>query len=129
MGQPAYAAAAASGPLERRSSLRRRVSCPAQLQTARGQRIGCLCDLSERGARLEMDDPPKPGTTGTLEWMCFDAACTVIWATESMCGLMFDRDIPPVRVFETQQFGEEYEAPIAEVSNIPLGQKRRRLGC
>ena len=128
MGQPAYAAAA-SGPLERRSSLRRRVNCPAQLQTARGQRIGCLCDLSERGARLEMDDPPKPGTTGTLEWMCFDAACTVIWATESMCGLMFDRDIPPVRVFETQQFGEEYEAPIAEVSNIPLGQKRRRLGC
>jgi len=127
MGHPAHAPAAE--PADRRSSVRWRVSCPVQLQMARGQRIGCLCDLSERGARVQMDNPPKPGTSATLEWMCFDEKCTVLWATETMCGLMFDRDIPPARVFETKQFGEEYEGPVAEVSNIPLGQKRRRLGA
>ena len=127
MGHPAHVPAVE--PTDRRSSVRWRVNCPVQLQLARGQRIGCLCDLSERGARVQMDNPPKPGTTATLEWMCFDEKCTVIWATETLCGLMFDRDIPPARVFEMQQFGEEYEGPVAEVSNIPLGQKRRRLGA
>ena len=127
MGHPAHVPAVE--PTDRRSSVRWRVNCPVQLQLARGQRIGCLCDLSERGARVQMDNPPKPGTTATLEWMCFDEKCTVIWATETLCGLMFDRDIPPARVFEMLQFGEEYEGPVAEVSNIPLGQKRRRLGA
>ena len=115
-------------PAERRTSTRTRVSCPVQLQLPSGQRIGCMWDLSEQGARVQMDNPPRAGASVLLEWLCHDALCKVIWATDDMCGLQFDKPIPPTRVLEVMQHREEFSGPVAEVSNIPLGQKRSRLG-
>ena len=60
--------------------------------------------------------------------MCYDAMCKVVWATEDMCGLMFEKPISPARVLEVQQYREEFSGPVAEVSNIPLGHKRSRVG-
>ena len=113
---------------ERRSTVRSRVSCPVQLQLPSGQRIGCMVDLSERGARVQVDNPPRAGASVILEWMCYDAICKVVWATEDACGLLFEKEISPSRVLEVQQYREEFSGPVAEVSNIPLGQKRSRLG-
>ncbi len=113
---------------ERRIATRTRVSCPVQLQLPSGQRIGCMWDLSERGARVEVDNPPGVGASVLLEWMCYDAICKVIWATGDMCGLMFEKPISPTQVLEAQQHREEFSGPVAEVSNIPLGQKRSRIG-
>jgi hypothetical protein len=45
-----------------------------------------------------------------------------------MCGLQFDKAIPPTRVLEVLQYREEFSGPVAEVSNIPLGQRRNRPG-
>ena len=113
---------------DRRTSVRYRVSCPVQLQLPSGQRIGCMCDLSETGARVQMDNPPRAGTSAVLEWLCYDATCKVIWVTEDMCGLQFEKMIAPTRVLEVLQYREEFDGPVAEVSNIPLGQRRARLG-
>ena len=113
---------------ERRTSVRSRVSCPVQLQLPSGQRIGCMVDLSERGARIQVDNPPRAGASVILEWMCYDAICKVVWATEDSCGLIFEKEISPARVLEVQQHREEFSGPVAEVSNIPLGQKRSRPG-
>jgi hypothetical protein len=115
-------------PSERRTSIRSRVSCPVQVQLPSGQRIGCMIDLSEQGARVQMDNPPRAGSSVVLEWLCYDGICKVIWATEDMCGLQFERAIPSTRVLEVMQYREEFSGPIAEVGNIPLGQKRSRLG-
>ena len=113
---------------ERRISLRSRVNCPVEVQLPSGTRTGTMWDLSERGARVQMDRPPQVGASVVLEWTCYDARGTVVWATENMCGLMFDKEISLARVVELEQFREEFAGPVAEVSNIPLGNKRRRLG-
>lgn len=113
---------------ERRSSTRSRVNCPVQLRLPSGQRSGTMVDLSERGARVEMSSPPGVGASVLLEWMCYDALCNVIWATDNACGLMFEKPISPGRVFEVQQHREEFNGPVAEVGNIPLGRKRGRIG-
>ena len=113
---------------ERRTTLRSRVNCPVQLQLASGERTGCMWDLSERGARVQMDNPPPVGARVILEWTCYDAVCKVAWASETMCGLMFEKAISLARVIEAQQYREEFDGPVAEVSNIPLGRKRDRIG-
>jgi len=113
---------------ERRTSVRSRVNCPVQLRLPSGHRVGCMSDLSEQGARVQVDNPPRAGASVVLEWLCYDAICKVIWATEDMCGLQFERAIAPTRVLEVMQYREEFSGPIAEVSNIPLGRKRARLG-
>jgi hypothetical protein len=114
--------------VERRTSIRSRVNCPVQLRLTSGQRIGNMWDLSERGARVQMDNPPRVGASVVLEWTCYDARGTVVWATETMCGLMFEKEISLARVNELEQYREEFSGPVAEVSNIPLGNKRRRPG-
>ena len=113
---------------DRRIATRSRVSCPVQLQLPAGQRIGCMVDISERGARVQVDNPPGVGASVLLEWMCYDVLCKVIWSTTEMCGLMFDKPLPMARVIELEQYREEFSGPVAEVSNIPLGRKRGRIG-
>ena len=112
---------------ERRIATRSRVSCPVQLQLPSGQRIGCMVDLSERGARVRLDNPPAAGASVLLEWMCYDAMCKVVWANKDACGLMFEKPLSMARVIELEQYREEFSGPVAEVSNIPLGQKRSRI--
>ena len=87
-----------------------------------------MSDMSERGARVQMDNPPGVGASVLLEWMCYDVMCQVVWATADACGLLFAKPISPGRVLEAQQYREEFSGPVAEVSNIPLGQKRSRIG-
>jgi hypothetical protein len=41
---------------------------------------------------------------------------------------MFDKPLSMARVNEVQQYREEFSGPVAEVSNIPLGQRRSRIG-
>src|SRR6187455_998911 len=98
-------------PEDRRIATRSRVSCPVQLQLASGERIGCMWDLSERGARVQMDNPPPVGARVIVEWTCYDAVCKVAWATETMCGLMFEQAISLARVIEAQQYREEFDGP------------------
>jgi len=113
---------------DRRVSTRSRVSCPVKLKLPSGQRNGCMIDLSERGARVEVDNPPSVGASVLMEWLCYDALCKVIWATGDACGLMFDKPLSMARVNEVEQYREEFSGPIAEVSNIPLGRRRSRIG-
>ena len=113
---------------ERRIATRSRVNCPVTLLLPSGQRGGCMLDLSERGARIQMESPPRVGASVVLEWLCYDAMCKVAWSTDDMCGVMFEKAISPARVFEVEQYREEFSGPVAEVSNIPLGRRRSRLG-
>ena len=113
---------------ERRIATRTRVSCPVQLKLPSGQRTGCMLDMSERGARVQVDNPPGVGASVVLEWMSYDAIGKVAWSSGDMCGLMFEKPISPAQVFEAEQHREEFSGPVAEVSNIPLGRRRGRIG-
>jgi hypothetical protein len=46
-------------------------------------------DLSAGGARLQLSNPPRPGTEGSLRWHNFEARIHVLWAKANFCGVEF----------------------------------------
>jgi len=113
--------------MERRAFGRARTDCPARLQTPTRDYHGRLWDLSEAGARVQIDDPPERGDIILLKWLGFDALSRVVWSSEGMCGLSFERPID--RAVVAQTIGEDLPdpGPAASVGNIPVGQRRSRL--
>jgi hypothetical protein len=114
--------------VERRAFERVRLDCPARLVTVGGQRVVQLCDLSRSGARLSVDDPPAEGITALLQWGSHESLCTVVWASETACGVTFEKMISP----ELLAGGEELplgdgDRLAAGVTRIQFGRKRRAL--
>jgi len=124
-----HRAASAPLPIERRAAGRARADCPARLHTPGGDWTGRLWDLSECGARVQLDNPPVQGAIALLRWGANEAFGRVVWSTEDMCGLAFERPVPRAVVAET--IGEPAPppaAPAATLGNIPAGKRRSRLG-
>lgn len=71
-----------------------------------------------------MADPPQAGATAFLEWEDQEVACSVVWATQDMCGVAFERAIEDAVVVATAKLARIIEEPIAALHNIPLGKKR-----
>ncbi|MCB2060666.1 MAG: PilZ domain-containing protein [Novosphingobium sp.] len=111
---------------ERRATVRARVDCVAQLRMTSGDRSGQLVDISEGGARLYIDNPPRAGTSGLLQWKSFESFCSIAWAREDACGLAFEKPIPYSVVLDTIGRNEEANKPAADHSKIPLGNRRSR---
>ncbi|WP_345725624.1 PilZ domain-containing protein [Qipengyuania proteolytica] len=111
---------------DRRIARRYAVDCAARLQLLGGEREGRLRDLSVDGAQLEAVDPPMEGVSGLLTWADQEHFCKVVWVKGSCCGLVFERSIPPSIVERTVEPVEIESGPVANFSNIPLGQKRSR---
>jgi len=112
---------------ERRAFGRARTDCPVRLQTPTRDMHGRLWDLSESGARVQIDNPPESGDIILLKWLKFDALTRVVWSSEDMCGLSFER--PLDRAIVAQTIGEDAPepGPTASFGNIPVGQRRSRL--
>jgi len=121
-------AAQSSLPIERRAAGRARTDCPARLQTPGGDWRGRLWDLSETGARIQADNPPAQGAIALLTWSGNEVFGRVVWASEDMCGLIFERPVPRSVVAETLGEPPVENTPAASVSNIPVGKRRSRLG-
>ena len=124
-----YQAETGNSYAERRNSARFRIRMPAQLRMPSGTKHGTLADISEGGAKLIMDNPPPQGASILLVWGAHEEFCKVMWAAEDSCGLQFERPIKRAVVVETT--GQDFEppaGPVANLNNIPLGQKRARPG-
>ena len=94
-----------------------------------GVRAGSLWDLSETGARIQVDQPPKVGAEALLKWQTYEAFCRVVWAKDDMCGVAFDRPLSSAMLDEALRQEEEERrpsGPVATVGNIPVGTKRSR---
>ena len=111
---------------ERRTSRRHSVDCPASLRLLGGERCGRLSDLSLDGACFEAGDLPASGISGLLVWGDQEHWCKVVWSRDGSCGLVFERSIAQAVVDATVQTIEVETGPMANFSNIPLGQKRSR---
>ena len=111
---------------ERRTSRRHSVDCPASLRLLGGERCGRLRDLSLDGACFEAEDLPASGISGLLAWGDQEHWCKVVWSRDGSCGLVFERGIPQAALDATVQTVEVETGPVANFSNIPLGQKRSR---
>ena len=112
--------------LDRRVEQRRECDCPATFLTTIARRTGRLCDITEAGAKLELDDPPAHGTSGLLRWDDHEYFCTVVWSKSDSCGLAFERRIPLHVVDKTAPVTEVEAGPVANFGRIPVAQKGRR---
>jgi len=116
-------------PIERRAAGRARTDCPVRLQTPGCDWHGRLWDLSESGARVQVENPPVQGATCLIRWKANELFCRVMWSMDDMCGVLFERPIPSAAVMET--LGEPEPAapsgPAASVGNIPIGRRRGHL--
>jgi len=111
---------------ERRTTVRSRCDCPAQLQLPSGDRDGQLTNISVSGACLQLSNPPRPGTTALLKWKSHDIFCDVAWATNNACGLKFETRLSRSVICETTGQVSQSSGISADPSNIPLGMKRTR---
>lgn len=116
-------------PIERRAAGRARTDCPARLRTPGGDWHGRLWDLSEAGARVQIQNPPAQGVTCLIGWQANELFCRVVWSADDMCGVLFERPISPAVVMETlgEPEPEMPSVPAASVGNIPIGRRRSRL--
>jgi hypothetical protein len=111
--------------VERRAFEPVRVDCPARLITAGSYLSAQLCDLSQRGARLLLDNAPAEGTQALLQWDVHESLCTIIWASETACGVAFE-----TRIYSNQAAGSDRPSlnhenrPVAAVTKIEFGTKR-----
>ena len=115
--------------LERRAAGRARTDCSARLQTPGGNWYGRLWDLSEAGARVQVDNPPAQGVMCLIGWQENETFCRVVWSADDMCGVLFERPIPTSVVLETlgRPEPEAPSGPAASVGNIPIGRRRGHL--
>lgn len=116
-------------PIERREAGRARTDCPARLRTPGGDWYGRLWDLSETGARVQIQNPPAQGVTCLIGWQANELFCRVVWSAHDMCGVLFERPISRAVVMETlgEPEPEMPSGPAASVGNIPVGRRRSRL--
>jgi hypothetical protein len=108
---------------ERRGAARSRVAGEARLQTPGGDWKGLLWDLSETGARVQVQNPPSAGATALLKWESNEWFCKVVWTIGEMCGVVFER---PIAAALVRNAPTERTGPRPSLSNIPLGQRRSR---
>lgn len=112
---------------ERRRSARFTVDIPVVLRTVSGDRPCRMANISDNGAKLEIEVPPRKGVTGWLIMGAQELYCTVVWSRDGDCGIEFERPLPEASLIEVA--GDQVRAvgPVANAGNIQMGRKRSGL--
>jgi len=113
---------------DRRAYVRTRVDWPALLRTPAGEWAGRIDDISEKGARLKVQFPPRVGASALLEWNSHEVFCKVMWTNKDSCGVSFDKPLPRNLLVEMAGVRDDRIEPMADPMRIPAGKKRNGLG-
>jgi PilZ domain len=109
---------------ERRRTARFTVDCAMRFRMISGHRDGRLANISEQGAKLALQNPPREGMTGWLAFSGHEAFCRVIWSTSDSCGVEFERPLPQSVLIAIAGEQAKLTGPVANAGNIPMGRKR-----
>lgn len=109
---------------ERRRTARFAVDCAARFRMISGHRDGRLANISEQGAKLLVQQPPREGMTGWLAFAGHEAFGRVIWTSNDACGIEFERPLPQAVLIGLAGEQAKQTGPIANAGNIPMGRKR-----
>ena len=112
---------------ERRRSARFVIDIPVTLRTVTGDRQCRMENISDKGAKLEIDNPPKDGADCWLVLGEEEIYCQVIWSNESACGIQFERAISENRLIAIAGEPAKQPKPAANTGNIQMGRKRSSL--
>lgn len=114
---------------DRRASARRSSDERACLHLPGGDRNGRLIDISERGARLQVTNPPIAGALALLKWGSHEVFCRIAWSGGDHCGVLFERPISLELVTRTSDAVSRRDGLAADPNKIPAGRKRARPGA
>ena len=112
---------------ERRRSARFTIDIPVILRTISGDRECRMANISDNGAKLETDTPPREGVSGWLIMGGEEIYCTVIWSKEGACGIEFERSLSEDKLVEIAGEQVTETVPVANRGNIQMGRKRGSL--
>lgn len=90
----------------KRSAPRARIGLQATLETLDSRRSVLLENLSATGARIQLADPPRPGSDVIIQCGKIDVMARVIWASRDTCGIHFD---DPAKLDDILQLKAESE--------------------
>ncbi|AWW75306.1 hypothetical protein CD351_12785 [Erythrobacter sp. KY5] len=113
--------------IERRRAGRMLVEIPVGLRTVSGVRDCKIANISDAGAKLELDDPPPMGVTGWLVMGEDEVYCTVVWTNETACGVEFEFVLRPGMMARLAGERAKEVGPAADRGNIQMGRKRSAL--
>jgi hypothetical protein len=111
---------------ERRSEPRLEVSIAGRLELPSGVRPVRIVDLTNNGARLQVEPVPAVGAPVLLKWEAFECFSTVVWAEANECGVQFERSLSQADVSSCRAELQLQTRPAAALDKIRLGAKRRQ---
>lgn len=99
----------------RRRFRRVRISSPARVALVSRTSGALLLDISQSGARLQMEELPRVGTYALIRWNEFECFGQVLWTRAKVCGIRFDAPLGRETIVRVRllQNGED-KAPEAE---------------
>lgn len=112
---------------ERRRSARFTIDIPVTLRTISGDRECRMANISDNGAKLETDTPPREGISGWLVMGGEEIFCKVIWSKDGACGIEFERSLSEDKLVEIAGEQVTETVPVANRGNIQMGRKRGSL--
>ncbi len=113
--------------IERRRTGRILVDIPVRLRTVSGLRECRITNVSDAGAKLELDNPPKVGVCGWIVTGEDELYCTVVWSIVGACGIEFENVLRPDAVTRIAGIEARTVGPAANRTNIAIGRKRTAL--
>lgn len=119
-----YEARMRAAQTEQRRGARFTIDIPVCFRTIAGDRPCRMANISDNGAKLETDAPPRQGVTGWLVLGHDEIFCKVIWANETACGVEFERALGQDRLVGIAGDKANQSGPIANAGNIQMGRRR-----
>ena len=119
-----YDARKRAAQLERRRSARFAVDLEALFRSISTERMGRLANISEFGAKIMMDSPPKEGISGWLAFAGQELFCKVVWTAPDGCGVEFERPLAQQVLVAIAGDQIAQAGPVANAGNIQMGRKR-----
>lgn len=113
--------------IERRRTSRTLVDVPIGLRTVSGVRECRITNISDAGAKLELENPPPEGVTGWLVMGEDEVYCTIAWSSEGTCGVEFEFVLRPGMMARIAGERRKDVGPAADRGNIQMGRKRSAL--
>ena len=110
--------------VERRRSARLTIDIPVTFRTISGDRECRMANISDSGAKLETDTPPRKGVSGWLVMGTQEIYCSVIWANDNDCRVEFERSIAQDTLISIAGNHAQQNAPVANAGNIQMGRRR-----
>jgi PilZ domain len=96
----------------RRAAARARVHLPVTLLTPNGGIPAMLENISGGGARVGLNETPRPGSTAFLVFAGLELFCSVVWTHNSRCGLAFEDPVADATLIAIRRYSDQYVAEV-----------------